>query len=414
MTEGFDEGEGGSRVSAVPGDVPVHPAFRLPDMTRLLPGRLHPDAARMHEAVHEWCRSELRAFFSDQVSFNQFLEHHVDLWTYLTVPVGDPDVIEATCELTFLFLVLDDKHGGDVPGSAHGDEGLSFRGDAKASWSVADHLAAIMHGGAADPSVPFAGVFQRLWQRLTRGMREPLRERFADCLNAFIGGAAAEVAPRPQGSHPDFDHFPQYTRTSSREYRSFEEYRSVREHSIGARYLYVLHEHALGIDMTEVLRRSEALQRVERTVVHQHLLHNDLLSYRKELLAGQRDNTLAVLQDTEGLSLQQAVDRLWACAEEAEDDFLRVRERILHSSLGRRGDVRRYLEQMWWMVPGSIEYQLMSPRYHGLGYRWSGYACGEFVLHPEQTVLVPPPGALPVVPAWRSFIRITPAPGHAG
>lgn len=298
-----------------------YPSFRMPDVGYLLPARIHPSAQKIHVDSQDWCREELGFTFTDKREFTEFLDCVTDLWASMCMPDGREEVVRVDADLDYFLLILDDKHAKRIRGSAYGDEGSGFGHDPSLAWAAVEELATIMHGQPPNQDFPYAPVFARIWGRATAGMSSGLRERFADTINEVAGGFAAEVAPRPQGPHPDFD-FPGYTHRAKRTYGSYDEYRIMREHTIGGRYNYVLLEHALGIDMTEPLRESEKMAQAEQYILRHHFLYNDLFSYRKELLANQHDNALTVLQETEGLGLQESVDRLERLAKEAEDDFL--------------------------------------------------------------------------------------------
>jgi hypothetical protein len=392
----------------------VNAQFRLPDLSRLLPATLHPQAQKIHEATHQWVRDRLRPYFTDEITFTHFVEHHVDLWGLLCTPSGRAERVQSICQSHYLIMMIDDQFARPTPGSAHGREAAWYGRTAELAWIVAEKFGAILKGEPADPETPLTGVFEEVWHSLTQHMAPELRNRLRTTLTEFIVGCAADIGPAPAGTSADFEVSEQASVAPSTETSDLEEWLRFRGYTIGARYNHVLLEHALDVDMTEPFEQEPTLLRAAELVARHQFLMNDLFSYRKEILAGQEhSNTLAVIQRLEGVDLQQAVDRLCDLAEQIERQYAHARQEIQAGSLKGRRDVARYLDEMWHMITGNIEYSLMTPRYNGIGHHWNGLTAGQVTLTPARTIYQPDPTrptrawTTATRPRWMDFVTIS-------
>jgi hypothetical protein len=165
---------------------------------------------------------------------------------------------------------------------------------------------------------------------------------------------------------------------------------STRRDSVGGKMYFVLVEYGLLIDLAEdlpgPLPGAGALGELIGSTLDYLILTNDLFSFRAECAKDDYVNAVAAVIVQDALSLQGAIDKVCEVADEYEEDFLARREAILRSPLGRRSDVRAYVEVLGSMMSGNLRWSYLTPRYHGTGHVWNGATSGTVTLHPDRTI----------------------------
>lgn len=124
-------------------------------------------------------------------------------------------------------------------------------------------------------------------------------------------------------------------------------------------------------DMTEAEWQDPARAHLDLLVAKQTCLVNDLYSFQKEHRErGDRRplvQAVTVLMEGEGLSVQDAIDRLIGLIRHYENEYLRVRDELLCRPMVSAG-FREYCGRLEDIMAGNLHYMLVSPRYHGAGF----------------------------------------------
>src|SRR5262249_16803681 len=133
---------------------------------------------------------------------------------------------------------------------------------------------------------------------------------------------------------------------------SLDQHLVLRRRSTGAYFCLTLMEYGLGIDLTPQLRRDPDLVRIRDLLADQAGLVNDVLSYRKEYFTGANVNAVRVLETTERLPLQDAVNRITALIEDTGGRLLALKDHIMAGPSGANPGVGVYLDGMLHMIGG--------------------------------------------------------------
>ncbi|MGW2592311.1 cytochrome P450 [Streptomyces sp. NPDC001515] len=321
--------------------------FFLPELPRLLPHVYHPQAARLEIASNGWVRRFLGDTFAGEAELLYFLRQRNGIYGPLTVPeASDQRALDIADWYQYVTVI---------------DSFVSDRGDLGASAEAARAVFARILGDfdtdvAADAAFPYGRAGQDLWRRISPGLSAGQTRRFAASLEAFLRGCATEIQAKLNDRVPDY-----------------ETCLAVRLDSFGCDFIELMTEYGAEVDMTELIPR---LSEVHLHCRRQMIIINDLLSWRKEHAQDDKMTVVRVLTEGEGLSLQQAVDRLVGLVEEHEKAYIAARDALLAGELGEREDVRRYLRGLDHLMGGSQEFEYLTPRYFGDGSVWDGTTSG--------------------------------------
>jgi cytochrome P450 len=336
--------------------------FFLPELPRLLPYAYHPQAAQVETASNGWVRRFLGATFADEPALLYFLRQRNGIYGPLTVPHAPYqralDIADWYQYVTVIDSFVSDR---DALGAS-----------ANAARAV---FARIMTDFEADvptnEDFPYGAAGQDLWRRISPGLSTGQIRRFAASLEAFLRGCATEIHAKLVDEVPDY-----------------ETCMAVRLESFGCDFIELMTEYGNEVDMTDLIP--------EFTEVHLHcrrqmIIINDLLSWRKEHAQDDKMTVVRVLTEGDGLSLQEAVYRLCERVEHHEKAYIAARDALLTGPLGERGDVRRYLQSLDYLMGGSQEFEYLTPRYFGDGSVWDGATSGWVDLNAPVTRFRPEP-----------------------
>jgi hypothetical protein len=324
-------------------------AFFLPPLPRRLSVRYHPKAAQIETASNGWVRRFLGDCFPSEAELLAYLRQRNGLYGPLVSPNAEESRARDVADW-YQFVTIIDTFAAD-----RGKLGASHDG------ALAE-FATIMNtfGTDAPPreTGPFGSAAKDLWRRISPGLSPSQVRRFTDTLGAFLSGNAVEIRSKIADIELDY-----------------ETCLAIRMDAFGCEFIELMAEYAAEVDVSD-LCTAAPLTELHRDAMHQMIIVNDLLSWRKERIHDDRTNTVRVLCHTEGLSLQQAVNRLCAMADRHERAYIATRDQILSGPLGTRPDLRAYLEALDHVIGGSQEFEYLTPRYWGDGAVWDGTTYG--------------------------------------
>ncbi|NBM16965.1 terpene synthase family protein [Streptomyces sp. GC420] len=323
--------------------------FHIPELPRLLPVAYHPKAAQIEFQSNAWVCRMLGDCFADERALLAFLRQRNGLYGSLTVPAATEERARDIADFYQFATVVDD---------AGADRGAVGSGHDRARAAFARIMASFGPEAAPDDDFPYSRAAGDLWRRITPGLAEPQVRRFRDSLEANLRASGAELSYRSTETVPDLD-----------------SYLSVRVDSFGFPFILLLTEYGAGVDATS-LHSDPDVVALHRHAVRQMILINDVLSWRKEHALHDTMNAVRVVRAHDGLSLQQAVNRVCGLAERHELAYIETRDRIRNGPLGGREDVLTYLDALDHMIGGSQEFEYLTPRYYGDGYVWDGATSG--------------------------------------
>ncbi|WKK24075.1 terpene synthase family protein [Streptomyces olivoreticuli] len=215
--------------------------------------------------------------------------------------------------------------------------------------SLCEEVMAVLRGAEEHPGTALSRATLDVWQHIRPGMPPQQRDRFRTHVQIYLDGCVKEVTARRTEEPPDLETYLQLHRSTVR---------------LG--FIYVLAEYCLGIDLTHhVAEHLKEFEAIHTLATDQVVLFNDLLSLRKEVGDGEILNSIIVLAHHEGLSLQEAVDQVFARAVTTDKQFVALRSELLAGSLGQATNIRSYLQEPGHIMFGSREYEYYAPRYAG-------------------------------------------------
>jgi len=346
----------------VPGiHTPYRPGsqFYLPEFPYFLPARCHAEAERIKRESNSWVRKNMRFAMADESELDHLIEEGAALWTCYVLPTSDPGRLTHLCNYTEYLSVFD---------NAMVDRAKIGK-DPAAAKELFDRVVTILNDTAVGPDFEWGRVLQGIWRNLRPGFSEPHWERFMAEVRRFLSGCVAEITSRSDGTVFEYD-----------------TYIKVRRDSVGMGMYFVLGEYGLGIDLTDDLARHRELRDIIDIALEHIMLTNDLFSFRAECSMDDYVNALAVLRLSHHLELQAAVDELFAVIERRRTDFMAARRSIESSELGASPAVREYLDALWHMMAGNLQWSYLTSRYNGIGHRWNGVTRGIVTLFPDRTI----------------------------
>ncbi|AUY53116.1 terpene synthase family protein [Streptomyces sp. CB01881] len=150
-------------------------------------------------------------------------------------------------------------------------------------------------------------------------------------------------------------------------------------------FYHVVTEYVLGVDLDREVLDDPLVQQYWQSIMDHWYLPNDLLSFRAECARGDHNNAVCLLRRFEGLSLQEAVDKVAALIDDRQDQAVRQYAEICASPLADHPGLLPVLETFQAISAANQRWSYMAPRYHGEGFVWNGVLSGEVRLTPDHT-----------------------------
>ncbi|MGW1805468.1 terpene synthase family protein [Streptomyces sp. NPDC002078] len=150
-------------------------------------------------------------------------------------------------------------------------------------------------------------------------------------------------------------------------------------------FFHVVTEYVMGIDLETDVLKHPLVQQYWQSIMDHWYLPNDLLSFRAECARGDHNNAICLLRRVEGLTLQQAIDKVAFLIDERQDRAVRQYEEIRASPLAESPGLLAVLETFQHISAANQRWSYMAPRYHGEGFVWNGVLSGEVRLTPDHT-----------------------------
>lgn len=261
-------------------------------------------------------------------------------WNY---PEGTPEGVAMVADLMgWYFAPFDDQFDGELG-----------RDPASAAKIIQDLIDILDLPDDATPaaSYPVALAFADLWRRSSRHMSHAWRQRAAYHWKQYLIGQLGEVVNRVHRRKPDaVSHLRQRVATTS------------------SRVLCDLIESASGFEVPAVAWYMPVMDELRQLAAEIISITNDLVSAEKEEAAGDLDNNLLlILENQEGYSRPEALEKLREMTHERFERFLRLEQQApdIEVTLDDKGRIalRRYLQGLHDLVAGDNEWEHTSGRY---------------------------------------------------
>lgn len=328
--------------------------YVLPKFIQLFPRASHPQTVQIEARSDAWAKRRLGPCCKDAAALTDWLSMRISLYGPMGWPHGATERVYTMSNWWNLTTFIDDL--AVLSGDWRTSNGQLAR--------LTETLMTVLEGGEP-PEEPhdvdvLAAALKEIWDNITSTSTRALQRRIIDSIGILLDGYQGEVRWREKRRVPDL-----------------ETYLEVRDKSFNSAMIAAMTEFVLGIDLTDVMRTEpEIFRRLHKNFSYQLIFTNDVFSFRKEWIDGDLFNAIGVFCATEGMPLQRAVDHARDLAVQHGREFIATRNDLLGSGLGQRSDVQQYVRELGYNMAGSEEYQLLNPRYYGVGYRWDGTRTG--------------------------------------
>jgi hypothetical protein len=261
-------------------------------------------------------------------------------WDY---PDGTADGVALAADLMgWYFAPFDDQFDGEL--------GRNPSVSAKVIGDLIEILG-LPEGVAPQATYPVALAFADIWKRSSRHMSPAWRQRAAYHWKQYLVGQLGEVVNRAHERKPDAEsHLRQRVATTS------------------CPVLCDLIESTAGFELPCEAWHMPVMYEIRQLASEIVSITNDLVSAEKEEAAGDTDNNLLlILENQEGYSRLEAIEKLRQMTHRRFERFLRLEQQVpdiddVLDDVGRVA-IRRYLQGLHDLVAGDNEWEHTSGRY---------------------------------------------------
>ena len=324
--------------------VPSDPTRRTAAIRIPFPARLNPHAERARRHTIQWIL-EKRLLTGDSATSEYDALRLERLMAYFYPDATGSD-LELAADFNAWFFIFDDQFDGRL-----GMHPVAVE-------QLVGSLGRTMRAGSAphpfDP--PLVQSFQDIWLRATAGRPDHWRRRFREHWLAYMAAHRGEALNR------NADRLP-----------APEQFLELRRHSIGVQPCLDFTERCGGYTLPDDLHGSQPLREMREITADVVIFVNDIVSLVKELAVGDVNNSVVVLREQKGCTLEEAVEFTATLANERTARFTAL-VASLPRTLGERrvpADVRwhvdHYVEGMAHLMAGNLAWSLATSRYDERG-----------------------------------------------
>ncbi|MGW0735547.1 terpene synthase family protein [Streptomyces sp. NPDC002851] len=343
----------------------------LPDVLHTLPTACHPWCPQLMQASDAWTGRWLTRHFGNPDDPRRFASYLCAWWTAMVYPHADPVRLREAADMTQCLTSIDDVFALTAARDPR-QETAGLGRDFAAATAAADVFLQVFRTGDAADHGALAGMLADVWGRIRRTMPPAMTERYLQVVETYQHHMVTELANNTSAYLP-----------------GYEEYLRIRRETVVARPFAVLTEYTLGVDLPQALTSDTRYDALIDAVCDHLSLVNDLYSYRKETIGGDwMNNAITVLRHGRGMDLQTAVDTVCRHAREAETRFIALRDDLART-WAHRPDATAYLNELGYLITGSVTFERGSPRYHGPGFTWNGDTEAHITFHLDHTEFTP-------------------------
>jgi hypothetical protein len=329
-------------------------AVRIPYSARLSP---HAERARRHTL--QWLqKTDLLAGDAAVEEYDALRLERLMAYFYPDATGGD---LELAADFNAWFFIFDDQFDGGLGTRPEAIERLvdtlgrtmTITGTPEAA-EVPEVPAAREEAGVSGQ--PLVVGFRDIWHRATAGRPPGWQRRFRAHWQAYMAAYQGEAANR------NADRLP-----------TLEQFLALRRDSIGVQPCLDFTERCGGYALPDELHGSFPLREMREITGDVVIFVNDIVSLVKELAAGDVNNSVVVLSEQRGCSLDEAVEHIAELANSRTARFGELAAALpgLLDDLGvpavLRGAVDHYVEGMGHLMAGNLAWSLATSRYDERG-----------------------------------------------
>ncbi|MFE2729261.1 terpene synthase family protein [Kitasatospora sp. NPDC059327] len=329
--------------------------YRLRLNSRFVPV-LHRDTANIERRANAWARPLLVAHFRSERAADAYLAQRTPFWAGMTFSHARHDRGYWAAVNAITWGVVDDAFA---------------RPEVRDDHARLDLLRHLFHQAIDGTPAPEGESAVRMAYEAVVGVAADMPPTMADRIRTTLHKAIDSSADQNRGPLLD-------TLTE-------EAYLAIRADDMWAVWIVIMTEYALAIDLGDELAHDPDLHQAAQLATDSIAYVNDLFSFNKEISMDEAFNLIWIYMRDGGLDLQSAIDKLIALQQSNEDEFVRLRDRVLAGPLGARTDIREYLSALEHIYPASPYFYSFSPRYRAHT-RWDGIIPEHYIVEPIPSV----------------------------
>lgn len=192
---------------------------------------------------------------------------------------------------------------------------------------------------------PIIQYHDGIWARIKASAPQHLQERYSRAMRDYCSGVLKQICLVQSNTVPDL-----------------EKILSLRRQAVCVRTLYVLVELAHRIDLPDHVVANERISEIETIGIDLTLMHNDIISYRKEEAEGVSHNLVAVCR-MNGLSAQDAIDQVGHLIRMRHDSFNKAVQCLPQWDAAIDLEVSRYVAAIRNVVKANLYWSFQSHRF---------------------------------------------------
>ncbi|KAH9043372.1 isoprenoid synthase domain-containing protein [Lactarius pseudohatsudake] len=201
-------------------------------------------------------------------------------------------------------------------------------------------------GGVEEISA--AKLARDYWSRCIRDCAPAVQQRFKSSMQMFFQAVHQQALFRANGVVPDL-----------------ETYIDMRRDTSGCKPVFDLIEYSLDLELPDVVVEDPVIVALNQGANDLVTWSNDIFSYNVEQSRGDTHNMICVYMIHDGLSLQQAVDRVGDMCKRTIETFVENQARIPSWGDGIDEAVKLYVHGLREWIVGSLHWSFVTTRYFG-------------------------------------------------
>ncbi|MEU4497865.1 isoafricanol synthase [Streptomyces sp. NPDC023998] len=327
--------------------VPSDPTRRTAAIRIPFPARFSPHAERARRHTLQWLQ-ELGLLTGEAETAEYDALRLERLMAYFYPDATGID-LELAADFNAWFFIFDDQFDGRLGMRPEAIEHVV----ATLVRTMTAEGAPLAPGRAGPPLVQ---GFRDIWRRATAGTPYGWQRRFRTHWQSYM------AAHQGEARHRNADRLP-----------SPEQFLKVRRDSIGVQPCLDFTERCGGYTLPDELHDSSPLREMREITGDVVIFVNDIVSLAKELAAGDVNNSVIVLREQEGCSLERSVERIAALANARTARFAQLAATLPRTLSERgvpaevRGHIDHYVEGMGHLMAGNLAWSLATSRYDVAG-----------------------------------------------
>ncbi|MFF3684947.1 isoafricanol synthase [Streptomyces sp. NPDC002187] len=336
--------------------VTADPTRRAASIRIPFPARFSPHAERARRHTLQWLQET--GLLTEEAATAEYDALRLERLMAYFYPDATGNDLELAADFNAWFFIFDDQFDGGLGLRPEAIERLvdTLGRTMTAIGTSRPSAASDASGPLGAPGPPLVRAFRDIWRRATAGTPYGWQNRFRTHWRAYMAAYQGEAHNR------NADRLP-----------TLEQFLKVRRDSIGVQPCLDFTERCGGYFLPDELHDSFPLREMREITGDVVIFVNDIVSLVKELAAGDVNNSVVVLREQKGCTLEQSVEYIAALANARTAHFARLALDLPKTLSERgvlpevRGHIDHYVEGMGHLMAGNLAWSLATSRYDETG-----------------------------------------------